>query len=86
MQLWVQDISSIWIDNLGTGTAVAKGKYDESTKTISMEGSMIDPMSKMDMKFKQYFKMKDDDHFTLIMNLDIGGQEFKSMEIDFVRQ
>jgi hypothetical protein len=81
-----QEFSAIWIDNLGTGTAVAKGKYNESTKTISMDGSMIDPMSKSEMKFKQYFVLTDDDHFTLIMNLDIGGQEFKSMEIEFVRQ
>lgn len=81
-----QEFSAVWIDNLGTGTAVSKGKYDESTKTISMDGSMIDPMSKKEMKFKQYFKATDNDHFTLIMNLVVDGQEFKSMEIDFVRQ
>ena len=81
-----QEFTAIWIDNMGTGTAIAKGKYDESTKTISMDGNMIDPISKADIKFKQYFKMIDNDKFKIEMNLDFNGEEFKSMEIEFVRQ
>lgn len=81
-----EEFTAIWIDNMGTGTAIAKGKYDDSTKTISMDGNMIDPISKSDTKFKQYIKIIDNDHYTMIMNLDINGQEFKSMEIEFVRQ
>lgn len=81
-----QEFTAIWIDNMGTGTAIAKGKYDESSKTISMDGSMMDPISKTDMKFKQYLKLVDDNSYTLEMKLDVNGQEFKSMEIEFTRQ
>lgn len=81
-----QEFTAIWIDNMGTGTAIAKGKYDEPTKTILLNGSMVDPISKMDMKFKQYLKMVDNDHFNMQMKLDVNGQEFNSMEIEFTRQ
>lgn len=81
-----QEFTATWIDNMGTGTAIAKGKYDESSKTISMDGSMMDPISKTDMKFKQYLKLVDDNNYTLEMKLDVNGQEFKSMEIEFTRK
>ena len=81
-----QEFTAIWIDNMGTGTAIAKGKFDESNKTISMDGNMMDPISKTDMKFKQYLIMVDDNKYTLEMKLDINGQEFKSMEIEFTRK
>lgn len=81
-----QEFTAIWIDNMGTGTAIAKGKYDESGKTISMDGNMIDPISKTDMKFKQYLIMVDDNKYTMEMKLDVNGQEFKSMEIEFTRK
>ena len=81
-----QEFTATWIDNMGTGTAIAKGKYDESSKTISMDGTMMDPISKTDMKFKQYLKLVDDNNYTLEMKLDVNGQEFKSMEIEFTRK
>lgn len=80
------EFTAIWIDNMGTGTAIAKGKYDESTETITMYGNMIDPFSKKDMKFKQSLKMIDSDHFNVDMKLDVNGQELNSMEIEFIRQ
>ena len=38
------------------------------------------------MKFKQYLKMIDNDNFKMKMNIDFNGEEFKSMEVEFVRQ
>lgn len=81
-----QEFTAIWIDNMGTGTAIAKGKYDESNKTISMDGNMLDPILKTGMKFKQYLIMVDDNKYTMQMKLDVNGQEFKSMEIEFTRK
>jgi len=81
-----KEFTSIWIDNMGTGTAVAKGKYDEHTKSIIMNGSMIDPMTKKDMSFKQIFKRIDDNHQIVEMYMDFEGQEFKSMEVELIRQ
>ena len=80
-----EEFTMTWIDNIGTGTAIAKGKYDESTNSIIMNGTMVDPMSKQEMNFKQIFKFMDDDHHLLEMFLDYNGKEFKSMEIEFTR-
>jgi len=81
-----QEFTATWIDNIGTGTAVAKGRYDESTNSINLNGAMVDPMSKQEMNFREVLKFLDDDHQLLEMYVVYNGQEFKSMEIEFVRQ
>ncbi|MCW8818560.1 MAG: DUF1579 domain-containing protein [Ignavibacteriaceae bacterium] len=79
------EFTEIWIDNLGTGTSVAKGTYDENTNSINMDGTMVDPMTKSEMKFKQVTKFLDDNHQIIEMYMDNNGQEVKSMEIEFIR-
>jgi len=81
-----QEFTSVWIDNVGTGTSIAKGKYDENTKSLTMEGTMVDPMSKQEMNFREVLKFLDNDHHLLEMYMVFNGEEFKSMEIEFVRQ
>jgi|MudIll2142460700_1097286.scaffolds.fasta_scaffold517318_2 hypothetical protein len=81
-----QEFTAVWIDNIGTGTAVAKGKYDESTNSIGLKGSMVDPMSKQDINFREVYKFLDNDHHLLEMYIVQSGQEFKMMEIEFFRQ
>jgi len=81
-----QEFTATWIDNVGTGTAVAKGRYDESTNSITLNGTMVDPMSKQEMNFREVLKFLDDDHQLLEMYVVYNGQEFKSMEIEFIRQ
>ena len=81
-----EEFTMTWIDNVGTGTAIAKGKYDENTNSIVMEGTMVDPMSKQEMNIKEVLKFLDNDHQLLEMYLDYNGQEFKSMEIEFLRK
>ena len=80
-----EEFTMTWIDNIGTGTAIAKGKYNENTNSIIMNGTMVDPMSKQEMNIKQVLKFLDNDHQLLEMYLDYNGQEFKSMEIEFTR-
>jgi hypothetical protein len=80
-----REFTEIWIDNLGTGTSVAKGTYDENTNSINMDGTMVDPMTKSEMKFKQVMKFLDDNHQIIEMYIDNNGQEVKSMEIEFIR-
>jgi len=81
-----QEFTATWIDNIGTGTAIAKGRYDESTNSITLNGTMVDPTSKQEMKFKEVYKFLDNDHHLLEMYIVIDGQESKSLEIEFVRQ
>jgi len=79
------EFTAIWIDNMGTGTSVAKGKYDEASKSIMYEGSMVDPMSKLELKYKQSVKFLDDNHHLVEMFMDNNGTEFKMMETDITR-
>lgn len=81
-----QEFTATWIDNIGTGTAVAKGRYDESTNSITLNGTMVDPMSKQEMNFREVLKFLDNDHQLLEMYVVYNSQEFKSMEIEFFRQ
>jgi len=80
------EFTSIWIDNIGTGTAITKGKYDETTNSLTLNGTMVDPMSKQEMQIKEVLKFLDNDHHLLEMYIIFNGEEFKSMEIEFMRQ
>ena len=79
------EFTAIWIDNMGTGISVSKGKYDESTHSINFKGSMLDPITKEDMSFRQVVKTIDDNHFMFEMFMNNKGQEFKSMVVDYTR-
>lgn len=81
-----QEFTAIWIDNIGTGTAMTKGRYDESTNSIMMKGTMVDPMTKQEMDIREVLTFVDDDHQLFEMYVVDNGKEFKSMEIEFVRQ
>jgi hypothetical protein len=79
------EYTSIWIDNLGTGTAVAKGKMDEAANTINWNGTMVEPSTKQEMKYKEMTKFIDDNHYTTEMFIEQDGKEVKIMEINFSR-
>jgi hypothetical protein len=82
---FTKEFTSIWIDNMGTGTTVAKGTYDKETKTITLHGSMVDPMTGKDTKYRQVLNIIDDNHHTFEMFVDHDGQEVKNMEVDYTR-
>lgn len=79
------EFTAIWIDNMGTGISVSKGKYDEATHSINFKGSMLDPITKEDMSFRQIVKTIDDNYFMFEMFMNYKGQEFKSMVVDYTR-
>ena len=79
------EFTAIWIDNMGTGFSISNGKYDEATNSINFEGSMLDPMTKEDMKFRQVVKTINDNHFMFEMYSNYSGKEFKSMVVDYTR-
>jgi hypothetical protein len=81
-----KEFTSIWIDNLGTGTSVSKGTYDKKTNTITYIGNVYDPMSGKDVKIKEIVKITDKDHYMIEMFNEVDGKEFKSMEITFERK
>ena len=81
-----EEFTAIWIDNLGTGTAVATGTYDENTNSINLTGSMVDPMTGDYMDFREVRTFIDENNQLLEMYLVYNGDEFKSMEIEFTRK
>lgn len=74
-----------WIDDLGSGIAIARGQRDG--KTITMHGEFVDPMSKQAMRVRQVTRVVDADHhvFEYFMTVP-GAPEFKSMEITYTRK
>lgn len=81
-----KELTSIWIDNMGTGMMVMKGTISEDMKTFEYSGTMFDPMSKSEMKVRQVSKIIDDNKMQMEMFMTYMDQEFKSMEIVFTRK
>ena len=77
---------SFWIDNMGTGMTMARGKYDEKTKLCSMKGTMVDPMSGKEVEYRQTMKFIDDNNQLMEMYMISDGKETKSMEITATRK
>ena len=77
---------STWIDNMGTGMMLMEGNYDESTKTLNMTGTGVDPMTGKDCEMRQVLKIIDDKHQVMEMYNKKGGTEYKSMEIKLTKK
>jgi hypothetical protein len=78
---------STWIDNMGTGMMIGEGPWDEKTKSVTIKGKMMDPMSGKECQFREVFKIVDKDHQVLEMYAPDAatGKEFKTMEIKYTR-
>ena len=78
---------SSWIDNMGSGIMLMEGAWDEATKSITMKGRGMDPMTLKEYDYKQVYKMVDDN--TEIMEMygpGHDGKEYKMMEIKYTRK
>ncbi len=78
---------STWIDNMGTGLMKMEGPWDETSKTITLTGTGVDPTTGKDMAEKETFKIIDEK--TQLMEMygpGPDGKEFKMMEIKFTRK
>lgn len=78
---------SSWIDNMGSGIMKLEGPWDEGTKTITLTGNMVDPMTGKDCTMRETLKVVDAN--TQVMEMfgpGPDGKEFKSMEITLKRK
>ena len=76
-----------WIDNMGTGMLVSRGQYDETSKTITFNGVMVDPVTGKEKKVKEIITYIDDNTQKMEMfDIDANGKEFKNMEINSKRR
>jgi hypothetical protein len=81
-----KEFYNIWIDNMGTGMMMCKGKYEEGSNTVDMKGTYVDPMTGKEEPFRQTFQVVDDNHHVMEMFMYMEGKEFKNMHIDYTRQ
>jgi len=72
---------SSYVDNMGTGVLNMEGSYDAATKTITLTGTELDPMTGKEMKMRETLKMVDDHTEVTAMYEITGGKETKLMEI-----
>ncbi|MCP9750115.1 DUF1579 domain-containing protein [Ferruginibacter sp. HRS2-29] len=79
---------STWIDNMGTGLVTMTGTWNESTKTIELKGSMVDPEAGdgSELNSRETMQVIDDQTQLLTMYCDKKGKEVKTMEIRFTRK
>jgi hypothetical protein len=80
-----QKFVNSWIDNMGTGILTTEGTYDPATKTLTYIGEM-EMMPGMKQKVRETIKIVDKDHHTFEWYEDRGGQQAKTMEIDYTRK
>lgn len=81
-----KEFTSIWIDNLGTGTSVSTGVYDKEKKILTYNGNVFDPMQGKDVAIREVISLIDKDNYKIEMYNEMNGQEIKSMEIMFTRK
>jgi hypothetical protein len=73
-----------WIDNMGTGIQFSDGTYDPATKTFTYTSEM-EPVPGMKTPVREVIKVADNNHMTLEWYENHGGQEKKTMEINYTR-
>ena len=75
---------SSWIDNMGTGIQFSEGSYDPATKTFTYT-SEIEVIPGMKTPVREVIKVPDNNHMVLEWYENHGGQEKKTMEINYTR-
>ena len=73
-----------WIDNMGSGIQFSEGTYDPATKTFTYTSEM-EPVPGMKSQVREELKVADNNHMMLEWYENQGGQEKKTMEINYTR-
>jgi len=79
-----QKFVATWADNMGTGIMMSEGTYDPATKTFNYTAEV--EMPGMKQKVREVIKIVDKDHHTFEWYEDRGGQEVKTMEVNYTRK
>jgi uncharacterized protein DUF1579 len=74
-----------WIDNMGTGIEFSEGTYDPATKSFTYT-SEIEMMPGMKTQVREVIKIADNNHMSLEWFENQGGQEKKTMEINYTKK
>jgi Protein of unknown function (DUF1579) len=74
-----------WVDNMGTGIEFSEGTYDPATKSFTYT-SEIEMMPGMKTQVREVIKVPDSKHMMLEWYENQGGQEKKTMEINYAKK
>lgn len=77
----MKEYTSTWIDNMGTGMMVMKGKMNADGKSMELTGEMVDPLQNKTMKCREFYTMVDAKTRKMEMFCSGKGSEYKMMEI-----
>jgi hypothetical protein len=80
-----QKFTSSWMDNMGTGIMTMEGTYDPATKTFTYTGEM-EMVPGMKTPVRSVVKITDKNHHTFEWYENRGGQEMKTLEIEYTRK
>jgi hypothetical protein len=81
-----KEYTSIWIDNMGTGMMVMKGKMEAGAKSMELHGEMVDPARGKAVHCREVYTIVDANTRKMEMFDTKKGKEFKSMEIVMTRK
>jgi hypothetical protein len=74
-----------WIDNMGTGIEFSEGTYDSATKSFTYT-SEVEAIPGMKTAIREVVKVADNNHMSLEWYENQGGQEKKTMEINYTKK
>ena len=74
-----------WIDNMGTGIEFSEGTYDPASKTFTYT-SEVEAIPGMKTQIREVLKVPDNGHMMLEWYENQGGQEKKTMEINYTKK
>ncbi|MUV02121.1 DUF1579 domain-containing protein [Flavobacterium rakeshii] len=78
---------STWIDNMGTGMMVMRGTFNGNTRTTTLNGTMVDPVTKTAKEVRELYDIVDENTRKMQMfETPKGGKKYKSMEIIMTRK
>jgi hypothetical protein len=78
--------TSTWADNMSTGTLLAYGDYDPTSKTYTFKSEMADPMQDGAMvPIRMDIRIVDADHHVFDMYETRDGKEARTMRIEYSR-
>jgi hypothetical protein len=80
-----QKFVSAWMDNMGTGIMTLEGTYDPSSKTLTYTSEM-EMTPGMKIPVRSVIKVTDKNHRTFEWYENRGGQEMKTLEINYTRK
>ena len=76
-----------WIDSMGTGMMVMRGKCAADAKKCTYKGTVSDAVAGKPVPVTEIVTFKDDDHFSFEMHgPGPKGKPYKMMEITYTRQ